>query len=204
LKASSSCLVAAETLDVRTNNQSPTPRPVLKTKTKSHSISLNGQRTTYFTYSNIPVYDSESMLCWWTDTLLGGLPKPLETHVRLRSRPRTSGSKFNSSEQQSIMSEIPKYSASIGQLVRPTASEPRNRKFKFLPGPSFEWIFKNEKITRNQECFAELMSEPNGSSFASQNCTTCDKTEFIEFKALQMIPSKSTLADNDEGSALPT
>ena len=40
------------------------------------------------------------------DTLLGGLPKPLDTHGRLRSRPRTFGSKFNSSEKQSIMSEI--------------------------------------------------------------------------------------------------
>jgi len=56
-KASSSCLVAAEALEVQTNNQSPTPRPVLKTKRnsnegarcalrtsiKSHSRSLNGQ-----------------------------------------------------------------------------------------------------------------------------------------------------------------
>ena len=31
LKASSSCLVAAKALDIQTNNQSPTPRPVLKT-----------------------------------------------------------------------------------------------------------------------------------------------------------------------------
>ena len=56
-KASSGCLVAAEALDVQTNNQSPTPRAVLKTKTnsnegarraprtsiESHSLSLNGQ-----------------------------------------------------------------------------------------------------------------------------------------------------------------
>ena len=35
-KASSDCLVAAEAFDVQTNNQSPTPRPVLKTRTNSN------------------------------------------------------------------------------------------------------------------------------------------------------------------------
>jgi len=48
------------------------------------------------------------------DTFLGGLSKPLDTHGQLTSRPRTSESKFNSSKQQSIMSEIPKFSAPIG------------------------------------------------------------------------------------------
>jgi hypothetical protein len=79
-KASSSCLVAAEALDVQTNNESPMPRPVLKTKTKSnegarraprtsvksHSMSLNGQRMPCFTYFNIPIYDSESSEHSWT------------------------------------------------------------------------------------------------------------------------------------------
>jgi hypothetical protein len=103
-KASSSCLVAAEALDVRTNNQSSTPRPVLKTKTnskecarsalrtsiKSLLMNLNGHRTPYFTNSNIPIYDAESMLCWWIPssevcpsfwTLMENLevvPEPLE------------------------------------------------------------------------------------------------------------------------------
>jgi hypothetical protein len=58
------------------------------------------------------------------DTLLGGLPKPLDSHGRLRSRLTTSESKFNSSEQQSSMSEIPKLVVPIGHLVRPQASEP--------------------------------------------------------------------------------
>ena len=78
-KASSSCLVAPEVLDVQTNSQSPTPKPDLKTKTnsnegatralrtsiKSHSTSLNGHWTPHFTNSNIPIYDSESILCGW-------------------------------------------------------------------------------------------------------------------------------------------
>ena len=77
-KASSRCLVAAEALDVQTSNKLPKPRPVLKTKTKimevdrraprplinSHRISLNGQWMPFLTYSNIPIYDSESILCW--------------------------------------------------------------------------------------------------------------------------------------------
>jgi len=42
------------------------------------------------------------------------------------------------------------------------------------------------------------MSESSGPSFASHKCTGGDKTEFIECKASTVIPSKSTLADNDE------
>jgi len=100
-KASSSCLVSC---DVQTDKQSPTPIPVVKTKTncnegakraprtsiKSHSMSLNGQGTPYFTHSNIPIYKSESILCWWITswevcpnlwTLMDDLevvPEPLE------------------------------------------------------------------------------------------------------------------------------
>jgi len=44
------------------------------------------------------------------DILLGSLPKPAHTHGRLRSRPRTFERKFNSSEEQSIMSKIPSVS----------------------------------------------------------------------------------------------
>jgi hypothetical protein len=67
--------VAAEALGLQSNNPSPTPIPVPKTLTnsnegarrtlrtsiKSHSMSLSGQSTPYFTYSNIPIYDSESI-----------------------------------------------------------------------------------------------------------------------------------------------
>jgi len=42
------------------------------------------------------------------------------------------------------------------------------------------------------------MSEPNKASFATQKCTGGDKTEFIECKASTIIPSKSTLTDNDD------
>jgi hypothetical protein len=63
------------------------------------------------------------------ETLLGCLLKPLNTHGRLRSRLRTSGSKFNSSEEHSNMSEIPEISTSIGRLVLPAAFEPRDHQF---------------------------------------------------------------------------
>jgi hypothetical protein len=48
---------------------------------------------------------------------------------RLRSCPRACGSKFNSSEEHSIMSEIHDFSTLIGQLVRPAALEARGYKF---------------------------------------------------------------------------
>jgi hypothetical protein len=73
----------------------------------------------------------------WVNTLLGGLPKPLNTHGRLTSRPRTSGSKFNSSQEQSIMSEIHVASTPIGHLVRPAASKPRGYSFESRSGQSF-------------------------------------------------------------------
>ena len=41
---------------------------------------------------------------------------------------------------------------------------------------SFAEIVKNEKTKRSQECFAELIVEPNGHSFASQKCTGGEKT----------------------------
>ena len=50
------------------------------------------------------------------------------------------------------MSEIQKF-------VAPT--EPLDRKFESRSGPSFAQIVKNEKTKKNQECNAELMSEPN-------------------------------------------
>jgi hypothetical protein len=71
------------------------------------------------------------------DTLLGCLPKPLETHGRLRSRPRNSGSKFNSRAKQSIFSEIP------------AALKPRDRKLESRSRSSFAEIVKNEKTKRN-------------------------------------------------------
>jgi hypothetical protein len=96
------------------------------------------------------------------------------------------------------MSEIFEISARIGQLVSPAAPEARDRQFDSRSGPSFVEIVENEKIKRNQECFAELISESNGPSFASQNCTEGDKTELIECKASTMIPDKSTVAENGE------
>jgi hypothetical protein len=50
----------------------------------------------------------------------------------------------------------------------------------------------------SQECFAQLMFEPNGPSFASQKCTGGERTEFIECKASTRIPGKSTLSENGE------
>jgi len=132
------------------------------------------------------------------DTLLGGLPKPLNTHGRLGSRSRTFGRKFKSSEKQSIMSEISHTSTATGQLVRPAALEPRDYKFGSRSRQTFAKMVKNEKTKRSQECFAELILEPNGPSFASQKCTRGENTEFIECKASTMIPSKSTLAENGE------
>jgi len=85
------------------------------------------------------------------DNLLGGLSKPLDTHGRLGSRPRTFGRKFISSEKQSIISEIHEVSTPIGQLVRPCASEPRDPKLESPSGAYFAEIVKHEKIERNQE-----------------------------------------------------
>jgi hypothetical protein len=110
------------------------------------------------------------------DTLLGGLPKPLDTHERLKSRPRTSGSNFNSSRKQSILSEIYEDSTPIGQLVRPAAFEPQ---FKSRFGLSFAEIAKNEKTKRSKDCFAELILQPNGPSFASQKCTEGEKLSLL-------------------------
>jgi hypothetical protein len=44
---------------------------------------------------------------------------------------------------------------------------------------SFAEVVKNDKIIRNQYCFAELMSEPNEPSLASQKCTGGEKNEFF-------------------------
>jgi len=96
------------------------------------------------------------------------------------------------------MFEIPKLSTLIGQLVRPAAFEPRDRQFESRSGPCFAEIAKNKKTNSNQEYFAELMYGPNGPSIAFQKCTGGDKSEFIECKASTLIPSKSTLAENDE------
>ena len=105
------------------------------------------------------------------DTLLEGLPMLLNTHGRPGSRPRTFGSKFKSSEEQSIMSEIHEISTPIAQWVRPAAMEPMGYKFESRSGQSFADIVKNEKTKGSQECFAELILELNGPSFASQKCT---------------------------------
>jgi hypothetical protein len=85
----------------------------------------------------------------WVDTLLGGLPKPLNTHGRLGSRPRSFGRKFNSSEQHSMMSKISQISTPIAQLVRPATLEPRVYKLESLSGQSFAEIVKNEKTKRS-------------------------------------------------------
>jgi len=65
------------------------------------------------------------------DTLLGGLPKPLNTHGRLGSRPRSFGRKFNSSEKHSILSEIPQTLTPICQSVRPAAFDPDDMKTRY-------------------------------------------------------------------------
>ena len=63
------------------------------------------------------------------------------------------------------MSEIPVISASIGQLVRSAALQP-----------------KDEKTERSQECFAQLILEPNGPSFASRKCTGGKKQSLLNVK----------------------
>jgi hypothetical protein len=88
------------------------------------------------------------------------------------------------------MSGIPKISTFICQLVRPAALDPRSYKFDSRSGQSFAEIVKNEKTKRSQECFAQLILEPNKPCFASQKCTRGEETEFIECKASTMIPSK--------------
>ena len=132
------------------------------------------------------------------DTLLGCLPKPLNTRGRPGSRPRTFGSKFKSSGEQSIMFEIREIPTPIAQYVRRAAMKPSGYKIECRSEQSFPEIVKNEKTKRRQECFAELILEPNGPSFASQKCTGGANTEFIACKASMMIPSKSTLAENGE------
>jgi hypothetical protein len=106
--------------------------------------------------------------------LLGGLPKPLDTHGRLSSRLRTFGSKINLS-----VSEIHKFVAPTGQLVRTAAPELWDRKFESRCQSSFPETAKTEKIKRNQEWFAELVSQPNAPSFASQNCKGETKLSFL-------------------------
>jgi hypothetical protein len=96
------------------------------------------------------------------------------------------------------MSEIHEILTRIGQLVRPAALEPMGYKIESRSKQSFAEIVKNNKTKRSQECFAQLMFEPNGPSSASQKCTGGEKTELIECKASTMIPSKSTPAKNGE------
>jgi len=59
------------------------------------------------------------------------------------------------------MSEIHEISTSVAQLVRPAALEPRDYKIESRSEQSFAEIVKNEKAKRNQECFSELVLEPN-------------------------------------------
>ena len=66
------------------------------------------------------------------------------------------------------------------EKVDPVASEPLECKFESRSGLSYAEIVKNEKISRNQECFAELIFEWSGHSFASQKCTGVNKTELME------------------------
>jgi len=94
------------------------------------------------------------------DTLLVCLPKPQDTHGRLRSRPRTSGSKFISSKQQSNMSEIRWISVPIGQLVLPTASEQRITSSSLALRPSFAEIVKCEKTKKSRMlCWINVWNE---------------------------------------------
>ena len=96
------------------------------------------------------------------------------------------------------MYEIDDVSPPIALLVRPAALKPRGYLFESRSRQSFAEIVKNEKTTRNPECCAELILEPNGPSFASQKCTGGEKSKCIECKASTMIPSMSTFADNGE------
>jgi len=66
-----------------------------------------------------------------------------------------------------------------GHLVRPAALKPRGYRFESRSEQSFAEIVKNEKTKRSQECFAELILEPNGPSFASQKSKGGEKTKFI-------------------------
>ena len=113
------------------------------------------------------------------DTLLGGLPEPLNTHGRPGSRPRTFGSNLKSSEEQSIMSEIHQNSYTIAQLARPAVMEQRCYKIESRSGQSFSEIVKNEKTKRSQECFAESIFETNGPSFASQKAQESKKPSLL-------------------------
>jgi hypothetical protein len=57
--------------------------------------------------------------------------------------------------------------------------EPRGYKIESRSGQFFAEIVENEKTKRSQECFAELILEPNGPSFASQKCAGGKKLSLL-------------------------